>query len=190
MVIAVDELGNNLSNIERPNFEVFLSGKAVFSKLTYLRKDGSRMPVAVTVSPMLLNNSPIGAIEVFRDSTTEVELENAKDEFISIASHELRTPATIVKQYLGMIIGGYAGTLTDEQIEMLTTAFENNERQLTIINDLLRVACAEANAIKLTKEKVNLVTLLSDIINEQTAKFTASNQKVIFTHKTNQKKCQ
>ncbi|MDB5182528.1 MAG: putative histidine kinase [Candidatus Saccharibacteria bacterium] len=181
-IVAEDESGNLIPNMERPNLEVFLTGKPVFDKVKYLRKDGTKMSVAVTVSPILLNNSPIGAIEVFRDITSEVELENAKDEFISIASHELRTPATIVKQYLSMVMGGYAGSLTEDQLVMLTTAFENNERQLNIINDLLRVARAEANAVKIIKEDVDLVLLVDEIIKDFNDKFNAAQQQVTYIH--------
>ncbi|CAN5390803.1 hypothetical protein BH10PAT3_BH10PAT3_6440 [soil metagenome] len=180
VIIAEDEKGDLIPNMERPNIEVFFTGSPVFRKIIYRRKDGTKMPVAVTVSPMLLNNSPIGAIEVFRDITNEVELENAKDEFISIASHELRTPATIVKQYLSMVLGGYAGSLTEEQLVMLTTAFENNERQLTIINDLLQVARAEADKVRIAKEDTDLIKLLKDIIADQSDKFKAVQQELVF----------
>lgn len=188
--IAVDEKGERVPNIERPIIEVFLTGKPVFRRLIYRRKDGSLMNAAVTVSPILVNNSPIGAIQVFRDITSEVELENAKDEFISIASHELRTPATIVKQYLSMVMGGYAGSLTEDQLVMLTTAFENNERQLTIINDLLRVAHAEADKVKITKEPVDFVALLREIVSDQMDKFQALEQKLTFDHNVETALCQ
>ncbi len=69
-----------------------------------------------------------------------IELNKAQDEFISIASHQLRTPATGVKQYLGMLRDGLFGSVTDEQQEILDRAFESNERQLKIVTDLLKVA--------------------------------------------------
>lgn len=183
VIIAEDENGVIIPIAERPIIEVFLTGSPVFRKLIYRRKDGTKIAVAVTVSPMLLNDSPIGAIEVFRDITSEVELEHAKDEFISIASHELRTPATIVKQYLSMVIGGYVGGITVDQLVMLTTAFENNERQLNIINDLLKVARAEADTVKIAKENVDIVKVIDEIIEVQSDKFKVAKQKIIFNHK-------
>ncbi len=182
VVIVEDEHGVIIPNMERPIMEVFLTGKSVFRKVIYRRKDGARISLAVTVSPILLNKSPVGAIEVFRDITEEVKLENAKDEFISVASHELRTPATIVKQYLSMLVGGYAGTFSKRQLNMLRTAYESNERQLTIINDLLRVARAEAGKVNLTKESVDVVTLLARIVTEQETKYKNARQSVSYKH--------
>lgn len=182
MVVAEDENGTLIPNMERPIMEVFFTGKPVFRKINYRRKNGTRINVAVTVSPIFLNKNPIGAIEVFRDITKEMELENAKDEFISVASHELRTPATIVKQYLSMLLGGYAGLFSKRQINMLKTAYESNERQLTIINDLLRVARAEADKVNINREEVDIVKLVSMIITEQAAKFNKSRQVVTFRH--------
>src|SRR5665213_2686204 len=67
-------------------------------------------------------------------------LNAAKDEFISLASHQLRTPATAVKQYVGMLTHGYAGKVSKDQKVMLDIAYKSNERQLEVIEDLLRVA--------------------------------------------------
>jgi len=58
------------------------------------------------------------------------KLNDAKDEFIMLASHQLRTPATAVKQYVGMLVDGYAGAMSEEQSKMLTVAYKINERQL------------------------------------------------------------
>lgn len=181
-LVAEDETGKRLDYIERPIAEVFLTGKTVFRKLYYRRKDGSRVAVALTVSPVLLEGKPIGAIQIFRDISEEVRLNRAKDEFISLASHQLRTPATSVKQYLGMLMDGYTGELTKQQKQMLKIAYQNNERQLRIINDLLKVAAADAGIVALHKERTDLIQLIKQIIEDQTAKFAAKNQQVYFRH--------
>jgi PAS domain S-box-containing protein len=126
-IIAEEESGRPIPNIERPITEVFFSGQPIYKKVYYRRKDGSRVPVALTVSPIMHNDKPLGAIELFRDITDELQLEHAKDEFISIASHQLRTPATVVKQYLGMILDGYVES-EEKQREMLQTAYTHNNR--------------------------------------------------------------
>ena len=74
-------------------------------------------------------------------------LNDAKEEFISLASHQLRTPTTVVQQYLGMLQMGYAGQLTKDQLDMLGVAYRSNERQLEIIEDLLRVAKVDAGKV-------------------------------------------
>jgi PAS domain S-box-containing protein len=181
MVKAEDEDGNELPNLERPITEVFLTGKPVFRKTYFRRKDGSRVGVAVTVSPILLDSKPIGAIEVFRDISDEMRLEKAKDEFIALASHQLRTPATGVKQYAGMLLDEYAGKLSQDQFSMVKKIYESNERQINIINDILLVAQVDAGQVNLTKQKTNLTRLLSDIVSEQAHKFKTRSQKVTFS---------
>jgi PAS domain S-box-containing protein len=181
-VVAEDEAGRRLPYIERPIAEVFFTGKSVFRKMQFKRKDRTRVTVALTVSPVLLDGKPIGAIEIFRDITEEVRLNRAKDEFISLASHQLRTPATSVKQYLGMLLEGYAGKLSEAQRHFITTANHSNERQLRIIDDLLKVAVADAGTMVLKKGRVNLVPLIKTVIADQGSKFTAKNLRVSFIH--------
>lgn len=180
-VIAEDNKGNVIPNLDRPITEVFLYRKPVFKKLFYRRKDGSRVPIALTVSPIIIDKRPVGAIEIFRDITEEVELDNSKDEFISIASHQLRTPATIVKQYLGMILEGYTGKLTSGQTEMLKIAYENNEHQINTINDLLKVAQADANKLTIVLVKTDIGELLQDVIKEQRRKYDQKNIELAYT---------
>lgn len=95
-----------------------------------------------------------------------VDLNRSKDEFISIASHQLRTPATAVKQYLGMVIEGFAGDMNEQQRSLLAKAYDNNERQLSIVTDLLRVAQVDAGQVMLRKERVALNELLEDVIRD------------------------
>lgn len=110
-----------------------------------------------------------------------MQLNKSKDEFISLASHQLRTPATGVKQYLAMLLEGYAGSLSEEQFHMAKTAYESNDRQLTIINDLLRVAQVDAGKVVLKKSDVNLIQLLADVVHEQSTKFQHKKQTLVFT---------
>ena len=111
-----------------------------------------------------------------------IEISKSKDEFISLASHQLRTPATGVKQYIGMLMDGYAGELNTDQITMLQTAYESNERQLRIIDDLLKVAHVDAGQVTLIKSSTNLVQLIKSVLDEQADKFKQRNQKVAFRH--------
>lgn len=107
-------------------------------------------------------------------------LNDTKDEFISLASHQLRTPATAVKQYVGMLSQGYFGKLTKEQLDMLGVAYKNNERQLEVIEDLLRVAKVDAGKVYLDKSSCNVVVQLEEAINEQAILFEKRGQSVIF----------
>jgi signal transduction histidine kinase len=108
------------------------------------------------------------------------EVQTAKDDLLSLASHQLRTPATVVKQYVGMLLQGYAGDLTKQQVDMLDSAYESNERQLEIINQLLYVARMDAGRIKLRKEKTDLARLMRDVARDQSQAVAERSQQLSF----------
>lgn len=100
---------------------------------------------------------------VITDISERKKAEKAKDEFISLASHQLRTPATGVKQYLGMLLGGFAGDLDERQRMFIKTANDSNERQLSVINSILKTAQIDSGVYKVAKEPQNLLALVSAV---------------------------
>lgn len=99
-------------------------------------------------------------------------LSRSKEEFVALASHQLRTPATAVKQYLGMVLQGYAGDITSVQREMLEKAFESNERQVQIINQILNAARADTGKLVMTTAPMELVAMVRGIIDEAESQIT------------------
>ena len=97
----------------------------------------------------------------------ERDVARAKDELLSLASHQLRTPATGVKQYMGMVLQGFAGPISEVQEELLSKAYKSNERQLRVINDILHLAKLDLGRIVLAKTNFDLAELISDVIEEQ-----------------------
>ena len=110
-----------------------------------------------------------------------IDLNKTKDEFISLASHQLRTPATGVKQYLGMVLEGLLGDIDDGQAAVLRKAYESNERQLTIVSDLLKVAQVDSGKVKLRLGTVDIKELVTDVIKEQQDTYAMRRQHVEFT---------
>lgn len=108
-----------------------------------------------------------------------VELNRAKEDFISIASHQLRTPATGVKQYLGMVIEGFVGEVPEAQLNLLKQAYQSNERQLRIISDLLKVAQVESGKMKFHPELTNVKQLIDDVVKEQRSLIDSRDQQVV-----------
>ena len=101
-----------------------------------------------------------------------------KDEFIMLASHQLRTPASSVKQYVGMVLGGYAGKMTERQSDLLRQAYAGNERQLKIVDDLLKVARVDAGQVSLQKSRCDLAALIRDVIAGMHDTFAARRQSI------------
>jgi two-component system CheB/CheR fusion protein len=113
-------------------------------------------------------------------------LNDAKDEFISLASHQLRTPATVVKQYVGMLTHGYAGKMSKDQEGMLNVAYANNESQLEIIEDLLGVAKADAGEVYLEKSLYDVVQQVEAVIENQAILFKTRRQSVVLNKPSKQ----
>lgn len=165
-----------------------------------VRKDGSRFWANVIITALRdKSDKLVGYAKVTRDLTErkkhedELRLANAKlrrqhvelqdlnqskDEFISLASHQLRTPASGVKQFLGLLLDGYAGPLSEQQTSFAQKAYESNDRQIHLVNDLLRVAQVDAGKVSLSKSKIDLNVLLRDVVAEQKDAFTSRRQKV------------
>lgn len=98
--------------------------------------------------------------------TEERKLQQAKDELLSLASHQLRTPATGVKQYIGMVLDGFGGRLLQGQVKLLEQAYKSNERQLQIINEFLYVAKLGSGSLTTTKHEFDIVSVMQDVAEE------------------------
>jgi signal transduction histidine kinase len=94
------------------------------------------------------------------------KVDDIKNNFIAIASHQLRTPATAVKQNLGLIIEGYA-TKKEDKDRFVRAAFENNESQLAIISDILDVARIQSGTMEINKVPTDLAELAAHAADEQ-----------------------
>lgn len=167
-----------------------------------IRKDGSRFWANVIITALREDDGElVGFAKVTRDLTErkqqEDELRHAnvllkqqqrelqslnasKDEFISLASHQLRTPATAVKLVLSSLIDGLYGEIDPAFIRPLTKAYDSNERQIAIVDRLLKVAQADAGRVVLRKELTDITELVRGIIDEHHDSFGERHQTVSF----------
>ncbi len=163
---------------ERPEIQTLLTGMPVVSRNYSFKRGKNFMSVSLTASPYMRDNHPSGIIIVFRDITKEKQLENAKDDFLAIASHQLRTPATAIKQFIGLVLQGYTGKLTAEQSSILGDAYSSNERQITIVQDMLTVARLESGRMSLSLSTFDLSDLIQQSINENKLSFKDRRQSI------------
>jgi signal transduction histidine kinase len=84
------------------------------------------------------------------------QLDEAKDEFVSMASHQLRTPLTSVKGYISMVLEGDAGKISDAQRHLLSEAFISSERMVHLINDFLNVSRLQTGKFMIDRRLVDL----------------------------------
>jgi len=98
------------------------------------------------------------ATKKLRQSNNQLQrLDAAKDEFVSMASHQLRTPLTSVKGYISMVLEGDVGKITDEQRQLLEEAFTSSERMVHLIGDFLNVSRLQTGKFIIDTHPVDLV---------------------------------
>ena len=129
-----------------------------------LGDSGTSFIISAALLPKNENDAYLSII--ITDITERKRAEKAKDEFISLASHQLRTPATAVKQYLGMLLEGYVGDLDERQQKFISTAYASNEKQLAIINGILKTAKIDSGLYVLVKTPQNLAALIEIVMKD------------------------
>jgi signal transduction histidine kinase len=90
-------------------------------------------------------------------------LDNAKSEFISIASHQLRTPLTAIKGFVSLLSEESYGKLTPTVKEVLSKVYLSNERMIDLVEDLLNISRIESGRMEYKFEKINMPKLLQEI---------------------------
>ncbi len=174
---VVDEHGNPIPKEKRSVQAAWETGhSAHVSSYYYIRHDGSRFPVAITSTPIYSANRITGAMIVFRDVTREKEVDKMKTEFISLASHQLRTPLSAIKWYLRMLLDGDAGPLVDRQREFVDIINESNERMIVLVNDLLNISRIESGRIIIQPEPTNISDLINSVVGELKMKVQEKEQ--------------
>jgi len=97
-----------------------------------------------------------GYLLAFTDATREGEIDEMKTDFISVASHEMRTPMTSIKGSIELLLGGYAGELPAESTELLGICLTAVDRLIRLINDLLDISKIESGKMELHLAKLNI----------------------------------
>ena len=92
------------------------------------------------------------------------KLDEAKDEFISMASHQLRTPLTSIKGYISMLMEGDVGSITKEQEHLLREAFISSERMVRLIGDFLNVSRLQTGKFMIDRHPVDISQLVKNEI--------------------------
>jgi len=98
-------------------------------------------------------------------NATLSELDKAKDEFVSMASHQLRTPLTSVKGYISMVLEGDAGAITPTQKQFLEEAYMSSERMVSLINDFLNVSRLQTGKFMVEKHQVDLAKVVEQEVD-------------------------
>ncbi len=133
----------------------------------YVRKDGTTFPASSIITPVQLHGAVIGLVTSFRDITREMDIDKAKTEFVSLASHQLRSPLSAINWYTEMLLSGDVGPITEGQEKYLTEVYKGNQRMITLVNALLNVTRMSLGTFVLEPEPVEIIPLLQNVVTEQ-----------------------
>lgn len=106
------------------------------------------------------------ATKELRETNQQLQqLDEAKDEFISMASHQLRTPLTSVKGYISMVLEEDAGKVAPPQRQLLGEAFASSERMVRLISDFLNVSRLQTGKFVLEKRPADLSKIVAEEVD-------------------------
>lgn len=130
-------------------------------------KDGIKTQVSNSAAPLLdADSNVIGCVVVFRNVAKEREIDKAKSEFVSLASHQLRTPLSVINWYSEMLLDGDAGVLNEDQKRYVEEVYKGNQRMVDLVNSLLNVSRLELGTFAVEPEPVNIIELAKSAAND------------------------
>lgn len=171
---TVKDDGSPYPNEELPLVQTLKTGKSVINKVGVCAKrpNGTIISLRVSSVPLHDNKGKMNSVMVvFEDITKEREVDRMKTEFISLASHQLRTPLSGMKWFLEMLLNGDAGVLTKDQKEFISNVNQSNERMIELVNSLLNVSRMESGRIIIEPEPTDLVAMAKDVVKDLAVKF-------------------
>lgn len=121
-------------------------------KLRHYREDRAALRDA--------SGNAIGFLFAYHDISREKSIDRMKSDFISVASHELRTPMTSIKGSVDLILSGFAGDASPEMHELLEIAQKSCDRLVRLVNDILDLAKIESGQLKLIRVPTDITEIV------------------------------
>jgi len=170
--------GKEVESNENPlRNALFFNKKVKSNECLLLKKSGDQFQVSITATPVIFYQRTIGGIVVIRDITREKDVDRMKTEFISLASHQLRTPLSSIKWLVELLLDDYKG-MNEEQIQIVKNVYESNQRMIDLVDGLLNISRIESGRIIIEPKATNLKTLVEKIVGELTPKIIEKELKV------------
>jgi PAS domain S-box-containing protein len=175
IVHALTLKGEPIKPLNRPIMRALIEGRRINDTVLYVKGSGKTFPAHLTVSPIMLDGEPIGTIQVIRDITHEQKIDRAKTEFVSLASHQLRTPLTAMRWYIELLLRHRMGPLTKEQEDSLGEVYRVNLRLIELVGALLSVARIEIGTLTIAPVPSDISQLARDVTAELKPQITEKN---------------
>jgi PAS domain S-box-containing protein len=176
-----EALGKDFADIVRIDFDNSINKNQTIghqSSLHFIRKDNTKFPAAITTSSYVQGDNILGTITLFRDVTAERNIDKMKNEFISLASHQLRTPLAAIKWYAKMLTNGDAGKLLPEQAEYADSIYTSTVRMIDLVNSLLNITRIESGRIIVEPKPTELNKMVAEVVEEVKIRYLDKKQKL------------
>ena len=144
--------------------------ETVCNELIIALQNALRFEEIERFSETLQEKVDVATLHLQRANRKLKKLNDTKDDFIGMASHQLRTPMTSAKGYISLVLDGDAGKINHEQRKLLEQAFFSTQRMVYLVADLLNVSRLKTG--KFTIERIN--TNLAKVITDELAQLKAS----------------
>jgi len=181
-VFEIFDLDGNPIKGEDRSVEIALSSHVkTVREVIFRPTDQKKLILTMTATPIVDNDKIIGAIEVIRDTTKEKEVDRMKTEFISLASHQLRTPLSAIRWFTEMLLNGDAGILNSEQSDYTKNISDSTERMIQLVNSLLNISRIESGRILIDPKPTDLRELVQGVVTDLKAKIEEKQQNLIIS---------
>ena len=175
----LDKRDQDLPEAQDPVLEVLSTNKEVVrNDLALSTHSGKKILVSVIVSPVGQLGS--GVIIVFRDITKEKAEEREQAEFISTASHEMRTPVASIEGYLGLALNPATAQVDEKARDFITKAHESAQHLGRLFQDLLDVSKADDGRISNNPKVVDIVEFAHDVVEGLRPQAEAKQLRLVY----------
>ncbi|MCB1181881.1 hybrid sensor histidine kinase/response regulator [bacterium] len=106
------------------------------------------------------------------------EISDLKSDYLSAASHEFRTPLTVIREFCSLVHDGVVGEVSDEQRKCLASALRNCDRLAGLVNDLLDLDSIESGAMRLSRERVDIAALIRSCVEDFSGRCRGAGQEI------------
>lgn len=182
----LDAHGKRVAANRRPMLQFVSASKDTMEHLdkralhgfSYVRKDGSTFPFVGSVTPIREGGRIIGFTTVFDDATETSKLEQLKDNFIALVSHQLKTPIGEINGFAYNLLSGIGGALTEKQTEYVTLIQEQAARSGKLIADLLDIVLAGNGSLTVNTTPVALDSIMREVVKQQQTRIERKGLKL------------
>ena len=143
-------------------------------------------PSGIALDNRLLYEENVRIVRQLQETNQQLkEMDASKDEFISMASHQLRTPLTSMKGYVSLVLDGDFGPITDPQRAMLQQAYDSSQRMVYLISDLLNVSRLRTGKFIIINKVTDLARVVEDELAQLVQAAKARNVQYSFSKSDN-----